>query len=411
MTTSKAVNIATERENRKRKTMKNMPMPASIRQNRPNSGIARLLTIFTLLLMSASSSWAETITIGKGSGIIWEGMPFNATLTGHFGGTTLLVTAGIISISNKSVSCMDEGLITGHQIAGYDALPLRDAANNKIGIGLIPRAVGTATYRILDGRTIETLTGTIGMPETRGRTNTGFEITNPILFSPPKHWCLPSRTAPISTTYFYDDSFSRTVNISGTWVMVADGSQRSGEFTIPTMYAGSFTASAAGWDRSTVILNGPITLRISTLACTVATTTNINFGGVQRNTQVGSELARLSYPLTVACSQDTDKINANINVQFRAASGQYESTPTRLALTQGGGYVTGEIDNGVTGSGACNLTTGIPFDNTQLKVGSITSSEATKVTNNQVTWRLCSGGAALPVGPVDASTDMLVTFN
>lgn len=192
--------------------------------------------------------------------------------------------------------------------------------------------------------------------------------------------------------------------------MVADGSQRSGEFTIPAMYAGSFTASS-GWDRSTVILRGPITLRISTLDCTVATTTNINFGGVQRNTQVGSELARLSYPLTVACSQDTDKINANINVQFRAASGQYEGTPTRLALTQGGGYITGEIDKGVTGSGACNLTTGIPFDNTQLKVGNITSTEANKVTNNQVTWRLCSGGATLPVGPVDASTDLLVTFN
>ncbi len=193
--------------------------------------------------------------------------------------------------------------------------------------------------------------------------------------------------------------------------MVANGEQESTpNIPVPPMYAGTYSSSISG-DMSINILPDLITLRISTLVCTIATTTNVNFGGVQRNTQVGSELARLSYPLAVACSQDTDRIDANINVQFRPASGLYNATPTRLALTQGGGYITGEIDNGVTGSGACNATTGIPFNNTPLKVGNIRSTEATKITNSQLTWRLCSGGSSLPLGPVDASTEMLVTFN
>ncbi|WP_241679996.1 MULTISPECIES: hypothetical protein [Serratia] len=404
MTISKAVSIATERENRKRETMKSMHIPSSTHQNRPNSGIARLLTIFTLLLVSVPSSKAvDIITIGKGSGIVWEGYPFSANLSGSIADTRLFNIYGIAAISDSPNVCMDTSKL--EEIGGYMALPIA------IGVGLIPRATISATYPLTPSNTQETLTGTIGLPRTEGRTSSGFVITNPTtstLFTS-RQWCLPPRQNDVA--YFYRNGFLRTAQLSGTWVMVANGRQSSQQIIIPAMYAASFQAAHAGADRSQQILPSAITLRISTLECTIATTTNINFGGVQRNTQVGSELARLSYPLTVACSQDTDKINANINVQFRAASGQYEGTPTRLALTQGGGYITGEIDNGVTGSGACNLTTGIPFDNTQLKVGSISSVEATKVTNNQITWRLCSGGATLPLGPVDASTDMLVTFN
>ncbi|CQJ67493.1 Uncharacterised protein [Yersinia intermedia] len=98
-------------------------------------------------------------------------------------------------------------------------------------------------------------------------------------------------------------------------------------------------------------------------------------------------------------------------MQFRALTGLYGSTPSRLALSQGGGYITGEINNGVTGSGSCSATTGLPFDNTQLKVGNITSTQASQTITNQVTWRLCSGGSSLPTGLVDAAAEMLVTFN
>ncbi|WP_227739253.1 adhesin [Yersinia artesiana] len=211
---------------------------------------------------------------------------------------------------------------------------------------------------------------------------------------------------------FYDTSGSatRTARLSGTWVLVTDGTQTSSEAIIPPMYFGSFSSASSG-DRSTTILPSNITLRISTLECTVSTPTMINFGSVERLTQVGAELATYSSAITTACSQTSDRINANINLQFRALTSLYENQRTRLALAQGGGYITGEINNGVTGSGVCTGTSGLPFDNSVVKIGNILATEATTVINNQVTWRLCSGGASLPVGNVTASAEMLVTFN
>ncbi|HHQ6629446.1 TPA: hypothetical protein ACSTL1_000863 [Serratia fonticola] len=130
-----------------------------------------------------------------------------------------------------------------------------------------------------------------------------------------------------------------------------------------------------------------------------------------KKTQAGAELAAQSYPLITNCGQSSDFIDANINLQFRALSGLYKSAPTRLALRQGGGYITGEIDNGVTGSGNCAATSGLPFDNRQLKIGRITQAEISQSITNQVTWRLCSGGKDLPLGNVSAAAEMLVTFN
>ncbi|HHH0824028.1 TPA: adhesin [Yersinia enterocolitica] len=209
---------------------------------------------------------------------------------------------------------------------------------------------------------------------------------------------------------FYDMSGDRTANISGSWVLVADGTQVTSTAVITPMYLASFSAYATG-DKSTNILPSNITLRISTLECTVSTPTMINFGSVERLTQVGAELASYSSAITTACSQASDRINANINLQFKALSGLYANEPTRLALVQGGGYITGEINNGVTGSGLCTGTSGLPFDNSLVKIGNILATEATKAINNQVTWRLCSGGASLPVGNVTSSAEMLVTFN
>ncbi|MFV8757557.1 hypothetical protein ACNSO7_03630, partial [Yersinia enterocolitica] len=45
-------------------------------------GYLYLLTLLLVLMGTAQSVRAETITIGKGSGIIWEGLPFNETLSG-----------------------------------------------------------------------------------------------------------------------------------------------------------------------------------------------------------------------------------------------------------------------------------------------------------------------------------------
>ncbi|HHL2558748.1 TPA: adhesin [Yersinia enterocolitica] len=193
-------------------------------------------------------------------------------------------------------------------------------------------------------------------------------------------------------------------------MLVADGTQVSSDVTIRSMYFHSLSPSGSGTLSKSIFQTGTI-LRISTLECTVSTPTMINFGNVERLTQVGAELATYSSPMVTACSQGVNHINANINLQFKALSGLHSNEPTRLALAQGGGYITGEINNGVTGSGVCTATSGLPFDNSVVKIGNILATEATKVINNQVTWRLCSGGASLPVGNVTASAEMLVTFN
>ncbi|WNN54695.1 hypothetical protein RIN66_21485 (plasmid) [Hafnia alvei] len=351
-----------------------------------------------LILMVAlmSSALAVTITIGKGTGIVWEGLPYNETLSGPMAVETFHPVFGLLSVSSASSACQDSSML--QTIDGYLTYPL-----GSTGVGLIPRAVGAATYFRANG-TEETLTGTIGLPDTKGIASTGENVSS----ISSRAWCLPPSMT--QNNKFYNPSKTRTATLSGTWIMVANGNQKNAEVRVPAMYFGSYSSSGSG-DRKVSILPSNITLRISSLDCSVNTPTTINFNSVGRNTQTGAELASISLPLNTTCGQPNDQINANINLQFRALTGIYEGVPSRLALTQGGGYITGEIDNGVTGSGLCNATTGLPFDNTQLKVGSITSAESSKSLTNQVTWRLCSGGSNLPSGKVDASAEMLVTFN
>lgn len=352
-----------------------------------------------LMMPLAAPVLAETITIGKGTGILWEGMPFNETLSGPLRNSDLQPQYGLLSVSTRSNSCMLSSELKN--IGGYLAYPLPGLP----GVGLIPRASGSATYtHWTTPEKQDRLTGTIGLPETKGSSTAQDNIISPPQFS----WCLPPR---MSGTYsFYSESAPRTATLSGTWVLVADGTQRVGEGTVPPMYFGSYSASSLG-DRVTSILPTNISLRISTLECSVNTPAAINFGSVIRNTQANAELAVKPVPLVATCGQPTEQINANINLQFRAISGLYNSTASRLALNQGGGYITGEIDNGVTGSGDCKTTTGLRFDNSLIKLGSITSAESSKTLTNQLTWRLCSGGSNVPVGAVTASTEMLVTFN
>ncbi|HEK6329078.1 TPA: hypothetical protein SO899_000562 [Yersinia enterocolitica] len=359
-------------------------------------GYLYLLTLLLVLMGTAQSVRAETITIGKGSGIIWEGLPFNETLSGPLNNPTLVPAYGLLSISNVFGGCArSAAMITN--IGGYKALPIAP------GVGLVPRASGTVSFVLYDG-TPDSITGTIGLPETKGKVASGMTVYSPSGLE----WCLPPSFFGSHT--FYKPDGERIAQLAGSWVLVADGTQVNSEAIIPAMYFGSFSNVSSG-DKGVTILPPSITLRISTLECTVSTPTMINFGSVERLTQAGAELATYSSAITTACSQASDRINANINLQFRALTGLYENQPTRLALAQGGGYITGEINNGVTGSGVCTGTSGLPFDNSVVKIGNILATEATKVINNQVTWRLCSGGTSLPIGNVTASAEMLVTFN
>ncbi|MGL5425087.1 MAG: hypothetical protein ACRDAJ_19250 [Serratia fonticola] len=351
--------------------------------------------ILLLAYLGQPAALAETITIGKGTGILWEGLPFNVTLSGSMEESKLDNDYGLMAISSDSLRCQRTSELAS--IAGYRAVKLTE------NVGLIPRASGHAKFWLAyDGAA--TLTGTMGLPETKGVNDKEGPVTSPDHFS----WCLPPKIG--YQAIYYGTVYPRTVTISGAWVLVADGNQKAAEVSVPVMYAASFSTAIKG-DRTASILPSNITLRISTLECTVNTPTAITFGKVMKNLQAGAELGVQSYPLTTSCGQSSDLIDANINLQFRPLTGLYQSAPSRLALREGGGYITGEIDNGVTGSGSCIATSGLPFDNSQLKIGRITKAETNLSISNQVTWRLCSGGKDLPLGNVSAAAEMLVTFN
>ncbi|HHQ6629447.1 hypothetical protein [Serratia fonticola] len=356
----------------------------------------RALGILLLASLSQPVAQAETITIGKGTGILWEGLPFNVTLSGPMKRADINPKYALLTISSHSDTCQPTNELSS--IAGYQALKIAP------GVGLIPRGYGNASFARYSSFTADSLTGTLGFPETKGKNSDGSQVTAPDTFS----WCLPPSMYYISS--YYNPDYTRKITISGTWVLVADGQQKAAEIKVPMMYAVSLSTLSTG-DLLASILPYNITLRISTLECTVNTPTSITFGNLMKNPQAGAELGVQSYPLITSCGQSSDLIDANINLQFRPLTGLYQSVPSRLALREGGGYITGEIDNGVTGSGSCSATNGLPFNNSLLKIGRITKTQTSLNITRQVTWRLCSGGKDLPLGDVSAAAEMLVTFN
>lgn len=350
-----------------------------------------LLIPFTSIVITAK---AETITISRGSGIIWEGMPFNVNLSGPIGNSYSMPYYGLLSVSYNPAGCVLSHFL--QKISGYTVYPLAP------GVGLIPRATGTVTYYTLNEQPV-TINALLGLPETKGIGESS-HLTAPS----GSEWCIPASME--YEPYKYSVTSPRTVNIKGSWVIVADGTQKSSEVNLKPIYAGSFGNKASA-NLNAVILPANIKLRISNLACTVNTPSQINFGPLAQELTPGAELGLLAFPLITQCNQDSDRINANINLQFRAVSGLYQNSPTKLSLNAGGGYITGEIDKGVTGSGRCNATAGVPFDNQAIRIGSINNTQASLTLTNQITWRLCSGGKDLPLGNVDATAEMLVTFN
>ena len=361
--------------------------------------ISRYSLGLCLLALMGQPAVADTITIGKGSGIVWEGMPFSVsnTVTAQSSSTTSSPYFGVASFVKTPQSgygCTIGALTT---IAGYQAYKIAP------GVGIVPRANISANYTLANN-TSETLAGTIGLPETRAVTSNGSIITNPL--STGRQWCVPPRMSAVD--YFYKAGTPINATAAGTVIIVADGTQTSQNNIALDLWFETITYNSIA--NKQVIPAGTV-LRISTLECTVNTPVMIDFGTVAKNLQSGAELSSLSYPFITQCSQPSAQVNANINVQFRALTSLYGGVAARLALNEGGGYITGEINNSVTGSGSCNSTNGVKFNSTQLKVGSITSAQTSQTMTNQVTWRLCSGGSSLPTGTVSAAAEMLVTFN
>lgn len=355
----------------------------------------KLISFLALIIALLGPSYCvaeDTITIGKGTGVLWEGLPFNVTLSGPMGNAAMAPQYGLMNITDKSYVCMSTTDLT--TIGGFKAIKIAP------GVGLIPRATVKATYAAYDGST-KTITGTIGLPDTRA--GDSGELTSP----PGFEWCLPPGMT--NNSYFYNPNGSRVVNLTGTWALVADGTQTTYTAGIPTMYASSFSVVAVG-DKYQSILPASLNLRVTTLECTVDTPRVINFGTVARNLTVNTELAKQTNSFNVSCSQSSGMISANIAVQFRALTSFYEGSINRLALSQGGGYITGEIP-GVTDSGVCDGASGINFNNQAINIGRINLYMPTYTILNKLIWRLCSGGSTLPSGPVSASTEMLITFN
>ena len=349
-----------------------------------------------LILLSAQSLYANTLTIGKGTGVVWQGAPFSKTLTVNYPGaqfennTIILTRGGVASISNSTTDCLSSSALS--TLNGYQIYPIAQ------GIGLIP----LATLNVEITNISAGLTGTIGFEGTQGTMGSYGSAIIPTN----RDWCLSFADHGSAFPFTVRGGSQQKATITGLWAIVADGTQQTGTYTLPPMYAGTFNDSS---NNSESILTYTF-LRVTSIACSIATTTNVNFGTAARNTTLSAELANVTAPLTVMCNQDApDTIDTNINVQF---SGKlFNSNASRLALDQGGGYITGEISNGVTGSGTCDASTGVNFNSTDINVGVLGANELNQTYNNQIIWRLCSGGNTLPTGPVTASANVAVTYN
>ncbi|WP_235896832.1 hypothetical protein [Yersinia thracica] len=367
----------------------------TLRQAGVKRAIARV-SLVALLFTYLPAAQAEKITIGKGSGIVWEGLPINKSETKAITKVDMQPKWGIVAVSTIDTRCMLTSALTN--IMGIDTVKIAD------GIGIAPRVNASATYKIQANNATETLSGTIGVDGTTATTSGGGQVTGKGFA-----WCLPPRES--ADNNFYQKDKERTVTLNGTWVIVADGHQASHDnIAIPPLYFGSYTQFNDG-DISVPISPINLTLRVSTLECTVATPTLVDFGSVEYNKKADAELGKITNAMATTCTQDNNNITADINLQFRAISGQYKGTPSHLALNEGGGYITGEIKDTNAKNGACGGGGGISFDNTVIKIGEMKDSDKSKKYDNPVTWRLCSGGDDLPDGAVTASTEMMVTFN
>lgn len=172
--------------------------------------IKQVITGLVLMTTLVSVGQATTITIGKGSGVMWEGLPFSYTGSRALGdpnyaGNSLIPANGLLAISNSEHVCMGSSRLIN--IAGYQAFPL----GTNTGIGLIPRATGSATYTRYNGAS-ETLKGTIGLPDTAGSTTAGEKVQSPSGYG----WCLPPSMTEDSN--FYSASRARRVTVSGSWL-------------------------------------------------------------------------------------------------------------------------------------------------------------------------------------------------
>lgn len=354
------------------------------------------VVIASLVIAAQPHIASGQITIGKDKGIFPTGLMINVKETAPQIHTDAYLNTGVAAIG-PYVRCAYESDLK--LINGIWALPIAQ------GIGLAPNVIATASYTgWRNGKyQFETLTGKITPEGSYASTNTGFSMTSP--GTTPNHWCL---TPVDKTEYgFFLDTGNKSFEMHGEWMLVTDGTQKTGSPSIPIMRA----ISLGGGTFYHIVIPAAIPIRVSTLECTINTPTTINFGAAEQNFKKDTELAKVNYHMGVTCTQDSGRgIDTNINVRFKALSGLHEGNKYRLKLDQGGGYITGSIGS-VTYDGRCGANQGITFDNAEIKIGEIYRSQLNKSYSNPLVWRLCSGGSDLPSGRVTATAEMMVTYN
>ncbi|VXC35828.1 hypothetical protein [Pseudomonas sp. 8O] len=368
------------------------------------------------LLLAPTTLLAETITIGKGSGIIWEGLPFSATLqhTGNNGGASESAPlAGIVDSSASSIIASSALM----NIGGFRAFPiLRNG--QPTGVGLVPRTQVNGTFPLVGTSSPTPFSGSIGLPTTSGSYINGYGFQLGLGEPSARAWALTPCVISGICSNFYRSGEPISVTLTGSWVMVADGTQQAASsIALPPMWAVSHASSSSSRINQQ-ILSGGLDLRISTIECTVSAPAIINFGQVGKNLIAHSELSRKSMQAGVNCNQEADgAISVDVNLQFRATSGLYEGNPAWLGVNQGtsgstpaAAYITGEV-SGASGPGTCGAGTGLKFDLSRTRIGHLSNTELLKTFAPQFIWRLCSGGSQLTTGEVNASAEMMVTFN
>jgi hypothetical protein len=355
--------------------------------------LRHIKNIFTFsILFFSTYTIAADIVVGPGKGIIWSGFPFNVTysrkdVTDKPG--TKYRKIGI-DTEDWQYICMPTPQIE-RTVDGYLGYKIAK------GLYFIPRATVSGQYPYKIGSSgsstaaLETVEGTLGYPDTK---LTGAKPSNP------NTWCYGGG-------YDYSSiKYENKMAISGDWIIWADGTQAPSAtiFKIPKFVVSALIKSQ--------VVTAPLTVQVVGVQCSVNVQNNVDLGYSEYNSTPNAELASAISPFFVSCKQGSVPTTANINASFRANTSIFNTDNTQLALTQGGGYITGEISNGVTGTGACSShPSSINFSQTPIKLMTLPASAPSIDFNSTITWRLCSGGAQLPVGNISSSAELSIVFS
>ncbi|WP_430673389.1 hypothetical protein [Klebsiella aerogenes] len=368
----------------------------------------RFLYIFiSVVTLSNSPVYAVEILVGPGKGIMWSGHPFNLNVTGTHGylkhsyyvGLGYLYSGG--SCYQPSAVELVDGEFYGYKVAqGIYIIP-RGLVSGQLFYGMKQNDPASASNHIISG--------TIGYPKTKITDQNGTE------------WGVDGAWCPELLSVYPVAGKNKELNLSGDWIIYADGTQipSATPYKLKNDLKGlirSAAASSEGSDTGNTQLNqillSDISVRVIGVQCNINTQVNVNFGDILYDAKQNTELASVISPFSVTCKQGAIPTTVNINASFRANTGYYNGDSTQLALTEGGGYITGEIGKGVTGSGACvSHPSSIRFDQIPIKLATLLSTDSSVDENNTITWRLCSGGADLPVGSINATTELSIVFS